>query len=385
MMKNIAKYMIAALALLTITACNKEGGKFHITGHITEAADTTLYLEHLSLDKGAVAIDSCKLDEEGAFDLKGDTLGNPELYRLRIGLQVINLTIDSTETVGIEAALPTMAEKYKVQGSDNCEIIRQLNQNLANLQRKIRQTAEDRDLTIEERSKKIDELVQDYKTDVKINYIQGRYGEASSYYAIFQVLNGSLIFDPVTDPSDVTWVTAVANAWNEKYPGSLRTENLCNIAIQGQRNTRRHTVELPLDDDKVRETGIIDMGFPDIQGRERRLSELKGQVVLLDFTAYSMQGAQQRTIALRELYNKYHAQGLEIYQVSLDSDEHYWKTMCEKLPWVCVWNSEGIANDMVSIYNIQQIPTWFLIDKGNNLVGRQETLGELNSEIQKLL
>ena len=34
----------------------------------------------------------------------------------------------------------------------------------------------------------------------------------------------------------------------------------------------------------------------------------------------------KRIMMLRELYNKYHAQGFEIYQVSLDEDEHFWKT-----------------------------------------------------------
>jgi len=155
--------------------------------------------------------------------------------------------------------------------------------------------------------------------------------------------------------------------------------------LQGQKNTRRHTIEVNLDDEKVKETGIIDMGFPDINGNERRLSDLKGNVVLLDFTTYGMKGAQERTLALRELYNKYHAQGLEIYQVSLDSNEHFWKTMCEQLPWICVYNAEGLDNDMITLYNVLQLPSWFLIDKNNNLVGRQETLGDLENEIRKLL
>ena len=155
--------------------------------------------------------------------------------------------------------------------------------------------------------------------------------------------------------------------------------------MRGHKNTRKHTIKLNLDDEKVKETGIIDMGFPDISGVERRLSQLQGNVVLLDFMAYGMKGSQERIMALREVYAKYHSRGLEIYQVSLDGDEHYWKTMCRQLPWVCVWDHEGLDNDIVSIYNLQQLPTWFLIDRGNNLVGRQEMMGDLETEIQKLL
>ena len=88
---------------------------------------------------------------------------------------------------------------------------------------------------------------------------------------------------------------------------------------------------------------------------------------------------------MRRLYEKYHSRGLEIYQVSLDGNEHYWKTVADQLPWVCVWNAEGLDNDMVSIYNLQTLPTWFLIDRGSNLVGRMEFINNLEAEIERLL
>lgn len=377
--------IIALCALTIMTSCQKEGGKFYITGNITEAKDTMLYLEHLTLTDGAVAIDSVRLDEVGAFTLKGDTIGNPEFYRLRIGSQIINLSIDSTETVTVHASLPKMTLGYTVEGSGNCDTIRLLNLKLAELTSQIERVADNRDMTLQERRNTIDLLIHDYKTDVKLSFIEGRYDCASSYYAIFQLAGNQLIFDPVSDPSDVTWLSAIANAWNEKYPGCPRTENLCNIAIQGRQNTRKRTLEINIDDEKVHETGIIDMGFPDVHGNERRLSQLSDNVVLLDFTAYSLPNTKERTLLLRELYNKYHAQGLEIYQVSVDNDHHFWATMCQQLPWVCVWNSEGINSDMVTLYNVQQLPTWFLIDRGSNLVGRQEFMGNLESEIKKLL
>lgn len=382
-MKN---YALAALALLlALAACTNEKGKFHIEGQITDAQDTMLYLEHLTLEGRAVGIDSAKLDKEGRFSLKGDTVGNPEFYRLRIGRQVINLAVDSTETITVKAALPTMALGYTVEGSGNCDTIRLLTQELNTLNQSILQTANDRSLTLAERESLIRTKVKDYKTNVKLKYIQNRYDRASSYFALFQAMGGSLVFDPVSDASDVTWFTAVANAWIDRWPDQPRTKNLCNIVMRGRRNTRKRTIEVNLDDQKVSETGIIDLGFPDVNGTERRLSHLKGKVVILDFTIYGMKGSQERIMALRELYNKYHTRGLEIYQVGMDPDEHYWKTLCRQLPWICVWNRQGLRNDLVGIYNLQQVPTWFLIDRDNNLVGRQEFMPDLEAELQKRL
>ena len=137
--------------------------------------------------------------------------------------------------------------------------------------------------------------------------------------------------------------------------------------------------------DKVREIGIIDMAFPDIHGQERRLSDLKDNVVLLDFTAYSLPDSQQRNIDLRTLYQKYHALGLEIYQVSVDADEHYWKTMCEKLPWVCVYCAEGPGADMLQLYQVTQLPSYFLIARGSNLEARGENITDLDAAINALL
>lgn len=45
----------------------------------------------------------------------------------------------------------------------------------------------------------------------------------------------------------------------------------------------------------------------------------------------------------------------------------------------------GVENDIVVIYNLNQLPTWFLIDRSNTLVGRMELMGDLEKEIGKLL
>ena len=373
------------IATLFFVSCNKKGENFHIVGTITEAQDTTLYLEHLTLGDGVVVIDSILLDEKGDFELKGPRSSNPEFYRLRIGRKVVNLSIDSTETVSVTASLPAMTLGYHVEGSGNCDTIRLLNLKLATLNNAIQRVADDRSLTLPEREDSMEALIQNYKKEVKINYIQNHYGSAASYYAMFQMTNGQMVFNPISDPSDITWFAAIANSWETLYPHSPRTENLRNIVLQGRRNTQRKILEIDMDNEKVSETGLVDMAFPDASGNIRRLSNLKGNVVLLDFTAYNLPTTQERTLALRELYNRYHSQGFEIYQVSLDESEHFWKTMTAQLPWICVWDSEGLNNDIVRIYNLQTLPTWFLINRQNNLVGRQEFLDDLETEIQKLL
>lgn len=378
--------ILAALLLVSVTACQKDKESFHIKGEIKGAKDSLLCLEALTLTHGVQLIDSVRLDEEGSFDFaNSDTTQCPEFYRLRIAGQVINLSVDSTETITVKAEWPRMAFGYSVEGSGNCDTIRLLSLRLANLERRIVAMADDRRFTLNERNQNIERMVKEYKDSTKILFIQNRYDRASSYYALFQMVGRLGIFDVENDPSDVNWVNAVANAWTERWPGSDRTKNLTNIALRGRKNTRRHVIELDIDDERVHETGLIDMGFPDIRGNERRLSDLKGQVVLLDFTAYSAKNSQERTLRMRELYNRYHARGLEIYQVSVDPDEHYWKTTSQSLPWICVYCAEGIDNDILRIYQINRLGTYFLIDRNNNLVNRDENIPDLEKAIEKLL
>ena len=127
------------------------------------------------------------------------------------------------------------------------------------------------------------------------------------------------------------------------------------------------------------------MTFPDINGTERTLSDLKGKVVLLDFTAFGMEGNQERTLQLRELYNKYHSSGFEIYQVSVDPDRHLWTQRCEHLPWVSVYCEEGVNSDMLKLYQVQAIPSYFLIDRNCDLRSRMEDIKDIKKAIESLL
>ena len=380
------KKILIPLILLASLCCCQQRNTFCITGNITNATDTMLYLEHLSLDKGSMPIDSIRLKEDGAFCFRREAPSNPEFYRLRIGGQAINLNIDSTETVHVTASMENMSFGYRVEGSGTCDTIRLLCLKLSDMERKARSISTDRNYTLQERDSMIGQLVEKYKEEIKREYIHNHYDAAYSYYACFQTLGSRLIFDPMNSKNDLMWMQAVANAWNEKYPASSRTENICNIIYECRRNQAKpREIVLEIDGEKVRELGIIDMTFPDINGKERQLSSLQGNVVLLDFMAFSMEKSTERTLLLRELYNKYHDQGLEIYQVSLDPSEHLWKQRCEALPWVSVYCEEGLESDMLRLYNVQQLPYYFLIDRNCDLQARQENIPNLEEAIKKLL
>ena len=385
---SAAVIMVAALAF---TSCNNK--KFHINGNITEATDSMLYLENLSLN-GPVKIDSVKLGEDGAFAFDENAMDSitPEFYRLRIANQSINLSIDSTETVKVKASYPQMSYKYEVEGSENCSKIKELSIKQMILQNNINAIAKSPNMGIDSVDVIVARMLDAYKQDIKVNYIFKEPMKASSYYALFQTIQlgnvNSLIFNPRNNKDDVRVFAAVATSWDTYYPGAERGKNLHNIAIEGMKDIRiieNQRAQQQIDASKVSVNGCIDLAMEDSKGQVRRLTDLKGKVVLLDFHLFASSESTKRIMMLRELYNKYHAAGLEIYQVSVDPNEHFWKTSTAALPWICVRDEGGIQGQSLQLYNVQSIPTFFLIDRSNTLKARDAQIKDLDEAIRNLL
>ena len=385
---SAAVIMVAALAF---TSCNNK--KFHINGNITEATDSMLYLENLSLN-GPVKIDSVKLGEDGAFAFDENAMDSitPEFYRLRIANQSINLSIDSTETVKVKASYPQMSYKYEVEGSENCSKIKELSIKQMILQNNINAIAKSPNMGIDSVDVIVARMLDGYKQDIKVNYIFKEPMKASSYYALFQTIQlgnvNSLIFNPRNNKDDVRVFAAVATSWDTYYPGAERGKNLHNIAIEGMKDIRiieNQRAQQQIDASKVSVNGCIDLAMEDSKGQVRRLTDLKGKVVLLDFHLFASSESTKRIMMLRELYNKYHAAGLEIYQVSVDPNEHFWKTSTAALPWICVRDEGGIQGQSLQLYNVQSIPTFFLIDRSNTLKARDAQIKDIDEAIKNLL
>ena len=380
---SVAVFTVAAL---TLTSCNNK--KFHVNGTISDAKDSVLYFENMSLN-GPVVVDSVKLAEDGSFSFDGKASEAPEFYRLRIAGQIINVAIDSTETVKFKASYPTMTSQYEVEGSEENNKVKELSLLQLGLQAQVNAIAQNPQLGVKEVQDSVIKVLTAYKNNIKRNYIFKEPMKAYSYFALFQTFTlgnmQSLIFNPRSNKDDIKVFAAVATSWDTFYPGAERGKNLHNIAIEGMKDIRIVQAEQnqQIDASKVKTSGIIDIALADNKGQVRRLSDLAGKVVLLDFHAFGTKQSTQRIMMMRELYNKYHATGFEIYQVAVDPDEHFWKTQTAALPWISVRADEN--SQALTLYNVQSIPTFFLITKENVLYKRDVQIKNLDAEIKALL
>lgn len=389
-MKILKITVVAALVMVALSLASCTGKKFQVSGVISDAPDSLLLFENMSLN-GPVVVDSVRLGADGSFSFEGEAPTAPEFYRLRIARQIINVAVDSTEHVTVKASYPTMTGSYEIEGSTECSKIRELALMQLNLQAQINAVVQNPNVSYEKEADSVRTILEVYKYKVKNDYIFKEPWRAYAYFALFQTITlgqqVGLIFDPQSKKEDVQAYAAVATSWDTYHPGSERGTNLHNIAIEGMKNVRILQAEQnqTIDASKINSSGVIEVALPDRNGKTCKLTSLKGKVVLLDFHLFASKGSTERIMHMRDLYNKYHAQGFEIYQVSLDPDEHFWKESVAALPWVCVRDANSTGSVYLTQYNVQSLPTFFTIDRNNVLQKRDAQIKDLDAEIKGLL
>ena len=131
-----------------------------------------------------------------------------------------------------------------------------------------------------------------------------------------------------------------------------------------------------------------DLTLPDIDGQLKTLSDMEGKVIILSFWSVGQDEHKLFNVDLAEIYAKYHERGLEVYQVGLDIDKPSWAAVVksQKLPWTSVNDGLGVQSPAVISYNVDHVPTMFVIDRKGDIAARDvfdETA--LDQLVRKLL
>lgn len=378
------KKLIVLLFVPVILFSCKQSSKFKVSGTVDGAPGEMLYLEHSGLLK-TTTLDSVKLDEKGTFSFKSACPEYPDFYNLKLNNKIITFAVDSCEKIIIAAKNTNFATDYTVTGSETSVQIQQLRKSVMNIQRKLNELSPT--LGAAERQERVATIQNDIETHKAYarELILKNARSASAYFAIYQQVNNTYLFSPYVK-QDRPYCAAVATAYHTFMPDYVRSQNLYNLvmdAIRSERLVREKEAWAKVMDESGK--GYIDITLKDQNNTERKLSSLEGKVVLIDFSAYESAESVDYTFALRDLYNKYNKRGFEIYQVSLDKNKLLWETSVENIPWVTVRDENGPNTVWVSTYNIQSIPTHFLLDRKGNIIARGLGFAELAKEIEKRL
>jgi len=384
--KHFYKLFIVCFIFSIFCGCQKSN-HFTVKGVIVSAGGQTLYLENTGLSS-IVILDSVKLNTNGKFSFSIPRPEYPDFYRLRLKNQPIpiHFSIDSTETIIFTADAHNFATSYTVEGSDNCKAFKEItlaqldaNQELQKLRSSYGMNLIP-DSIFQENANKAENA---YKEIAK-KYIFGAPMSTAAYFALFQKIDGILFFD-LYNKIDTKAYGAVATSYKTFYPESPRAKQLENLALQSLKATRgerQKTLNLP----DAKEVNYIDIDLPNINGKNVKLSDIaEGKAVLINFTAYQTEWSPSFNIRLNDLYEKYKGRGFDIYQISLDSDIHFWKNASTNIPWTTVRDPLSTYSSIATLYDVRQLPALFLLNNKGEMVKRIESIETIENDIKSAL
>ena len=133
---------------------------------------------------------------------------------------------------------------------------------------------------------------------------------------------------------------------------------------------------------------------PGLDGKEMKLSSLKGQIVLIDFWASWCGPCRRENPNVVRAYKKYNkakfkeAKGFEVFSVSLDNNQGAWAQAIKQdgLIWkyhvsdLKKWRSEA-----AQLYGVGSIPSSFLIDGNGVVIAKNLRGNQIDLQLDKLI
>lgn len=111
----------------------------------------------------------------------------------------------------------------------------------------------------------------------------------------------------------------------------------------------------------------------DINGKEVKLSDLKGKYVYIDVWATWCGPCKGELPFLKKLEEKYHDKDIHFVSISCDSRKKSWEDMVKKENLKGIQLILGKGNSFMDDYIIRGIPRFILLDKQNNIISSNMT------------
>ena len=280
-MKNLIYGFILLLGLgsAACSAVNKAGSS--ILGTVSDASGMRVFFDKVNPNNSTMVLDQVEADDQGKFAFKFEEQLDAGIYRLRIGSNKTNLILDGSEKkIEFQGNLASLKDySYAVTGSEaSAEYASTM------------QAFMSRKMKLQDVLKYLDESVHPLTAmQVAQNTLQGR----SEFHPQYK---------------------KIADNLTAAYPESPYANSYSNYAKKmAQANSRKNArgkIKVGADAPEI--------SMPGPDGKERALSDLKGQVVLIDFWASWCGPCRRANPHVVEVYNKYREQGFTVYSVSLD-------------------------------------------------------------------
>lgn len=358
---------LAGALVIAASACSSRQ-LWTVDGSIEGADGQTMILE-ASTNGRWYALDSVKLGASGTFSMSHEPAGYPDIYRLRLGDKSLYFPIDSIEQVTVVAKANAFDSDYTLAGTPAAELLMKIDKKLIESAGRIG----------------LNNVVSDSILKRELGtQLLGDPSGIVSYYLINKKIGGMSLFNPA-NRRDLSIIGAVANAFSEKRPNDPRTVYLRKLYVESRKRMGGTKPVSERDTVLANAVGLFDISLYDAKGQLQSLAEVAshGKPVVLNFTLYSADASPAYNASLNRIYERYRDRGLEIFQVSLDTDEFAWRQAAKNLPWIAVYNSPTDGSENLTRYNVLSLPVSFVIGADGDIKERVESIDRLDAAVAR--
>ena len=381
-MKKILFLLVSMMAVMT--SCNSagDGNKYTIDGTIKNIPSKTLYLEKLSMQKITV-IDTTQVDGSGNFHLS--STAEKGFYRLRADNNHIWLML--LENKGYKATLDyDNPMTYKISGSeinnafeDGVKVVTESQIKLQTMKSAFQQQQSQGASVdvLQKMANEIDQTQLNLENEMKKRSAEAKDALLALYYTSF------LRMDRYPDENK-----KMVERMQKEMPTSSYTQEMVtqyNVMLQ-----QLKAQEAGKNAEAATAIGAVapDLAFTSPDGKVIKLSDLRGQIVLVDFWASWCRPCRMENPNVVAAYKKFKDKGFTIYSVSLDQDAAKWKGAIQQdgLAWPNhVSDLKGWQSQAAMMYGVQGIPAQFLLDKDGKIVAKNLRGEQLEEKLAELL
>ena len=374
------KLFVMGLAALMAASCTKSNTAV-VDAHIEGADNKLMLMAQLSVNQMKL-VDTVRTDSKGTFKREiAVSEETPNFYYIAYnGRRLASLVLKSGDKVKVTA--DTLGQNVTIEGSEESVLMQKYESGLTAAMASFESTSSELgkameardDAAVQKLNVELSRLYVKYKQDMIKSIMQNPYAFANIQALYQSLMPGLPIFG---GENDHFIFQRVHDSLQTLYPNSVYVKSL-----QEQIKAAQDLKLLASRIESADETSFPNIVLPDINAKDVELSSLEGKPFILMFWTVADPNQKMFNNDLMDIYNKYKSAGLEIYQVSVDTDKTAWATAVKEqnLPWISVCDGKGAASIAVASYNVTAIPTMYVFNKKGEIVASKDLFSKAKVE-----